>query len=262
MRLLTAVVLAILLSAEAYGDAAAPIPYTWNDITQAKRVDELLAGYVGLAEKEPSRFDLWERVAMLSFAGWRLENTDNRRRIQFARIMGRAARRMLALDENRPEGHHWQGAAIGTLGLARGAMNSLQWAEPVRSAFEKSIALDPTYLDASALCQLGRMYTMIPGVIGSKVLAKEFIEKALHLAPTSTLPHLYWADWLWSEGRNVEALAELARLSQLKPKTEVQYFLYVVNLKKAEEMKRMISEGRERDLLYDVLSDMPPSWID
>lgn len=264
-----AILVSLLLSltvwkATAYADPADPIPYAWSDMTNPHRVDGLIAQYTKALQQDPRNVELRSKTLILLFAAWRMENKDQKKRIVTGKQVVKLSKEWTALDPKHPGAHHWYGAGVGMIALSRGVLNSLQLVPELKNALEKSAALDDSYLDASALCQLGRMYTMLPGFplsLGSHQKAMEYLLLAKKKGPGFTLAQLYYADLLWAMGKNTEALAELEKIAPNKPKTEVQYFTYEVNKDKAVELKKLIESGAPRAPFYDVLSDIQPGLV-
>lgn len=249
----------------AYADPADPIPYPWSDTMNPLRVNALILQYTKALEQDPSNEAVRGKALRLLFVAWRLENKDQKKRIEIGKHVVKLGKQWVALDPNDPGAHHWYGAGVGMIALSRGVLNSMQLVPQLKTALEKSVALDPGYLDASALCQLGRMYTMLPGFplsLGNHKKALEYLVRAKKEAPGFTLAQIYYADLLWAMGRNAEALEELGKIAGNKPKSELQYFTFEVNKDKAVELKKLIESGTKREPFYDVLSDIQPGLVD
>lgn len=259
------VLLLLLPTPRVLADMADPIPYAWSDTLQPDKVEKLTAAYLAAAQKSPANVSFRIHACRLLFVSWRLEKTDQRKRLDYAKLIVKQAKEMVEHKPDRAEGYHWLGAGIGMVGLSRGVLNSLQLVPQIRSNLEKSAALDPNYLDASALLQLGRMYTVLPGFplsVGDKRRAMEYILDSKKRASNFTLTNLYLADLLWALGKNDEAIAEIEKIPAMKPKNEVEYFTYEVNKKKGQELLELIRSGTKREPFYDVLSDIQPGIVD
>lgn len=246
-------------------DPRAPIAYEWEDTVKPDRALALMRKYKEYCDRHPTHYYARELYAQISFANWRLENKDNRKRILYGKLVLDNAKKMVALDPNHAAGYHWLGAAYGMIGLTRGVLNSLQLVPELKKNFERSIELDPNYLGGSALVQMARVYTMLPGFpvsIGDKEKAIKNLVKAKEIAPGFSLTYLYLADLYWHFGRTKEALAELDEIGKRKATSEVEYFLNTVNQEKGKELRKLITSGAPRDPLYDVLSDIQPGLVD
>ncbi len=245
--------------------AAEELPRSrWPELLQPARVDALLTAALQQSKRRPDDFDAHLRVAQVGFYAWRLENKDLKRRLQFANVVLRAGEEAVRLKPNHPGGHHWLGAGVGMIGLTQGVLNSLQLVPRLKDAMEKSVELNPGWLHASAMAQLARLYTMVPGfpvAIGDLDKAEKYAREAIRLEPNYALQRLYLADLLWYRGKNDEALAELARLEKLKPVDELTYFALETSRVKARELAALIRKGETRARFYDVLSDIQPGLV-
>lgn len=241
------------------------LAYTWGDTVLPGKVTSLLAAHLRATQAKPNDYALRNKTAQLAFYAWRLEGKDNKRRLEYARICSKMGLEAVTLKPDLAEGHHWLGAGLGMVGLTRGVLNSLQLVPQIKTAFEKSREIDPDYLDASATLQLGRLLTMLPSFplsIGDKNKALEYVLDGSKRASNQTLAPLYLADLLWSFGKNGEALAELEKIPNMKPKTEIQFFTYETSKRKAVELGNLIRSGAKRQPFYDVLSDIQPGLVD
>ncbi len=236
----------------------------WPETLQPARVESLLNEALHKVQAQPGSIEAHLRVAQLGFYAWRLEKTDNRKRLRIAFRVLEAGEKLLKLDSDHPGGWHWVGAGYGMIGLTKGVLNSLQLVPKIKAPMEKSIALDAGWLHASALAQLSRLYTMIPGFplsIGDAALAEKYAREAISLDPQFALQRLYLADLLWYQGRVREALAELDAFEKLQPVDELSWFSYEVSKPKAAELRERILKGEKRDRFYDVLSDIQPGLV-
>lgn len=263
LRLTFVILLALVsLAPPARADELA---YTWNDTLNPDKVDKLLAGYMRRAKESPADFAAREKAALLSFYAWRLEKSDNARRLQVAKLTVKFGKEMIDLRPDLAPGYHWVGAGLGMVGLTRGVLNSLQLVPQIKIHLERSAQIDPGYIDGNGLATMGRVYTVLPGFplsIGDKEKALQLLLKARKVGPGFTLTQLFLGDLLWALGRADEAIAEFERIAANKPKTEQQFFLYETNKKKAAEVVALIRSGAQRDPFFDVLSDIQPGLVD
>lgn len=246
------------------GHAAEAPAYTWEDTLNKQRVDQLVVAHAKLAQADPTDVESRLKAAQLCYYAWRLENKDNKRRLDIGKLALKLAKEVIAIDPKHPGGHLWAGAAMAMIGLPRGILNSLQLVPEGKAHLEKSIALDPRYLNGIAYTLMGHAYHVVPGFplsIGDKTKAQEYLAKARQSDPGSSMNLLFIADLLWDLGRNQEALEVLAILPTLKPKTELEFFLYSTNKRKADELVALIKSGATRDPLFDVISDVKPGLV-
>lgn len=260
--------LIVALAFAAFGAAPAfaeePIAYTWEDTLDKRKVNRLVVAFAKQAQADPSDVGSRLKAAQLCYYAWRLEDKDNKRRIEIAKLSLKLAKEVIALNSKHPGGHLWAGAAMAMIGLPRGVLNSLQLVPEGKAYFEKSIENDPAYMNGMAYTLMGHAYHVVPGFplsIGDKKKAQEYLAKARQSDPGSSMNLLFIADLLWDLGRNQEALEVLAILPTLKPKTELEYFLYTTNKRKADELVALIKSGATRDPLFDVISDIKPGLV-
>lgn len=239
--------------------------YTWEDTLDKQKVDRLVVAYAKLAQANPADIEPRLKAAQLCYYAWRLEDKDNKRRIDIAKLAVKMGKEAIAINPKHPGGHLWAGAGLAMIGLPRGVLNSLQLVPEGKAYFEASIKLDPTYLNGMAYTLMGHAYHVVPGFpisIGDKKRAQEYLAKARQSDPGSSMNLLFIADLLWDVGRNQEALEVLAILPTLKPKNELEHFLYTTNKRKADELVALIKSGGTRDPLFDVISDIKPGLVD
>ncbi|MFA5908354.1 MAG: TRAP transporter TatT component family protein [Vicinamibacterales bacterium] len=120
-----------------------------------------------------------------------------------------AARAAIAIDANRPEGHFWLAANMGALAESFGLRQGIKYRSQIRNALEKSLKLDPAFLQGSADRAIGRWYFKVPGLFGgSNRKSEEHLRKALTYNPRSVISHIFLADTLADMGRTDEARKE------------------------------------------------------
>jgi len=124
-----------------------------------------------------------------------------------------AARKAIAAEPNRPEGHFWMAANMGTLAESFGLRQGLKYRKPVKEALETTLRLDPAFQQGSADRALGRWYLKVPGLFGgSHTQAEAHFRASLRYNPNSTASHFFLAELLIDDGRKDEARAELQRV--------------------------------------------------
>ena len=117
-----------------------------------------------------------------------------------------AARKAIAIDAARPDGHFWMAANMGALAESFGLRQGIRYRTPVREALERVLKIDAPYLDGSADRALGRWYYKVPGLFGGdKRKSEAHLRKALSYAPASIISHLFLAETLIALDRPAEA---------------------------------------------------------
>jgi len=124
-----------------------------------------------------------------------------------------AARAAIALEPQRPEGHFWLAANMGTLAESFGLRNGLRYRGPVKDELEAVLKLDPAFMNGSADRVLGRWYFRVPRLFGgSNKRAEEHLRASLKYDENSTISRFFLAEVLIDENRTQEARAELQKI--------------------------------------------------
>jgi tetratricopeptide (TPR) repeat protein len=132
-----------------------------------------------------------------------------------------AARTAVALEPNRPEGHFWMAATMGTLAESFGLRAGLRYRGPVKQELETVLRLDPSFMNGVAHRVLGRWYYRVPRLFGgSNKRAEEHLRASLKYDEHSTISHFFLAEVLLDEGRRTEARAELQKVLDAPTSTE------------------------------------------
>lgn len=162
----------------------------------------------------PDDFEVLWRVSRLSYYGGFFalpQGATSEEKMNVFQVgvdAGDKARRMAA---GRVEGHYWYAVTIGGWGIAKGILNALSSAKPMREALTEAIKIDPKYHYAGPLRVRGRLYNKLPGIVsfGDNKLALEDLKKAVSLAPESKLNHIYLAEVQSKLNSKTEALKTL-----------------------------------------------------
>lgn len=124
-----------------------------------------------------------------------------------------AGRKALAAQPNRPEGHFWLAANMGTLAESFGTRQGLKYRKPVREELETVLRIDPAFQQGSADRALGRWYFKVPRLFGGgNKEAEAHLRAALRYNPNSTASHFFLAEVMLGDGRKSEARAELQQV--------------------------------------------------
>ncbi len=124
-----------------------------------------------------------------------------------------AARQAIAAQPDRPEGHFWLAADMGTLAESFGLRAGLRYRKPVKNELETALRLDPSFMQGSPDRVLGRWYFRVPRLFGgSNSRAEEHLRASLTYDNQSTIGHVFLAEVLIDEGRKNDAREELQRV--------------------------------------------------
>lgn len=200
------------VSAVCYAFAQAP---TSNDPDQLYRHREDL-------EVAGQAADLWQARARTDFeSAWKLsricywigehEAGPMRRRALERGIEG--GEEAIRLRPDRPEGHFWLAANMGTLAESSGIVQGLKYRGRIKQELERAIAADPQWQGGSADAALGQWYFEVPRLFGgSQAKAEAHLRQALAYDADNRLALSLMADMLVATGRHAEAQMLLQRL--------------------------------------------------
>jgi hypothetical protein len=124
-----------------------------------------------------------------------------------------AARRAIALQQARPEGHFWLAANMGALAESFGLRQGLKYRKDIKAELEEVLRLDPAYEAGSADRALGRWYFKVPGLFGgSNEKSEQHLRKSLTYDANSTASWFFLAETLEDMGRKTDARAALQQV--------------------------------------------------
>ena len=159
---------------------------------------EALSKYREAAVKAENKFEVfWKLSRIFYYIGARTESKKEKNVIFGQGIY--YAKKAVALEPEKPDGHYWLGVNYGVYGEARGVLKSLSLVKPIKDAMNKVIELDREYEDGGPDRVLGRVYFKVPGIAGgSKDKSLEHLLKSKELGPNDALTRCYLADTLLS----------------------------------------------------------------
>jgi tetratricopeptide (TPR) repeat protein len=158
-----------------------------------------------LRAKEPANFEVVYRVAEYKYYLADRE-TDKAKRLKLYEAAIEAAKRAIAIDANRVEGHFWLAANDGEYADLKGAMSALGLVKTVRKEFEAALAIDPAYKNGAIYLALGRLDLEVPRLFGgndARGLAR--LEAGYKAAPTNAELKMTLAETYEKKGRKAEA---------------------------------------------------------
>jgi hypothetical protein len=77
-----------------------------------------------------------------------------------------AARKAVALDGSRVEGHFWLAATNGALADMKGGISSIGLVKTIRKEFQTALAIDPAYENGASYLALGEIDLNLPRLLG------------------------------------------------------------------------------------------------
>ena len=121
-----------------------------------------------------------------------------------------AGRKAVAINPQRPEGHFWIAANMGSLAESFGLRQGLKYRGRIRDELETVLKIDAGFQQGSADRALGRWYYKVPGLFGGdKKKSEAHLRKALAYNPQSVITRLFLAETLIELNRRDEAKKEL-----------------------------------------------------
>jgi len=178
------------------------------NLASARRAAEIWAAALAA---DPRDFDAAWKLARADY--WLGGHGPERERRTFLEQGIEAGRKAVAAQSNRPEGHFWIAANMGTLAESFGLRQGLKYRKPVKEELETVLRLDAAFMQGSADRALGRWYFKVPGLFGgSDKQAEAHLRASLKYNPNSTSSHFFLAEVLIDAGRKNDARAELQKV--------------------------------------------------
>jgi tetratricopeptide (TPR) repeat protein len=185
-------------------------------LASARQAAEIWAADVGHDSKT---FESAWKLARVCY--WLGNHAPQNERRTFLERGIAAARQAVAAQANRPEGHFWIAANMGTLAESFGLRAGLKYRKPVKEELETVLRLDPSFMDGSADRVLGRWYFRVPRLFGgSNTRAEEHLRASLKYDANNTVSHFFLAEVLFDEGRDKEGRTELQQVLDAPPNAQ------------------------------------------
>jgi len=161
--------------------------------------------------REPQAFDAaWKLARVCYWLGGHAPDAERRGFLDRGIDAGQKA---VSLSPDRPEGHFWIAANMGTLAESFGLRAGLKYRKPVKQELETVLRLDPAFMDGSADRVLGRWYFRVPGLFGgSSKEAEAHLLASLKYDDRSTITHYFLAELYQDQGRRSDARGELQKV--------------------------------------------------
>jgi tetratricopeptide (TPR) repeat protein len=178
------------------------------NLASARRAYEL---WTEEFKNDPASFETAWKLARVNY--WLGGHAPQEERRRFLESGIEAARKAVTLAPNRPEGHFWLAANMGTLAESFGLRAGLKYRGPVKEELETVLRIDPSFMNGSADRVLGRWYDRVPGLFGgSDKKAEAHLRASLEYDEHSTVSRYFLADLLLDQGRKSEARTELQKI--------------------------------------------------
>jgi tetratricopeptide (TPR) repeat protein len=184
-----------------------------GDVSKARRAAELWEQQL---RNNGGDFDAAWKLARARF--WLGTHAGENERKTFLEQGIAAGRIAVSQKPNRPEGHFWIAANMGSLAEAFGLRQGLKYRGNIRDELLTVLRLDPAFQQGSADRALGRWYLKVPGLFGgSKKKSEEHLRRSLTYNQNSISSRFFLAETLLEMDRKADALAELRRVGELQP---------------------------------------------
>jgi tetratricopeptide (TPR) repeat protein len=158
-----------------------------------------------LTAREPSNYEAWWRLARARYYAGDRENDQTKKTKLFLSGV-EAAKKAVATDAKRVEGHFWFGANEGEYADLRGALQSLGLVKTIRKEFEAALAIDPSYEGGAIYSALGQIDLNLPRLFGgNERRGIERLEAGLKAGPDNAELKVTLAEVYQKKGRRDEA---------------------------------------------------------
>ncbi len=111
----------------------------------------------------------------------------------------------------------WQAIILSSYAGAKGGLGALDLAEKARDIAMAAAKIDEKALDAGALTSLGVLYYKVPGWpvgFGSDKKAKQYLDRALAIAPGALDVNYFYGDFMIEQGEKAKAREFLEKALQ------------------------------------------------
>ena len=155
--------------------------------------------------RESSNYEGWWRLARARYyAGDR--EADKAKKPRLFQMGVEAAKKAVALDGNRVEGHFWYGANEGEYADLKGALQSLGLVKTIRKEFEAALAINPAYEGGAIYSALGQIDLNLPRLFGgNERRGIERLEAGLKVGAENAELKVTLAEVYQKKGRRDEA---------------------------------------------------------
>ena len=176
------------------------------DLETANKALDLYRQALGVAE---DKYESYWKISRIQYYVGAHSPEKKDKKIIFSQGIYHA-KKAVALQPEKPDGHYWLGVNNGKYGETRGVMKSLSLVKPIKKSMFKIIEVDRGYEDGGADRVLGRVFFKVPGIAGgSKDKSLEHLEKSKELGPEDPITRVYLAETYLAKNRVEDARAEL-----------------------------------------------------
>lgn len=154
---------------------------------------------------EPSNYEAWWRLARLKYYLADREK-DSSKKSKMLQTGIDAARKAVAIEDKRVEGHFWFAANQGEYADLKGALQSLNLVKTIRKEFEAALAINPAYENGAIYSALGQIDLNLPRLLGGNDRRGiERLEEGMKVGPNNAELAVTLAEVYGKKGRRDEA---------------------------------------------------------
>ena len=185
----------------------------------AREERENVRASLGLLQRvlAPTDYEvLWRLGRALFFLG---QEAQHRRDARSYHAQGvQASERAARLKPERVEGHFWLGVNAALLARLENPFHALRHALRARRELERAARIDPAHHGAGPLRVIGRLQHKLPRFLGGgRERARASFQRAIEIAPASTVTRLYFAEMLLEMGNADQARIQLEAILNAPP---------------------------------------------
>ena len=189
----------------------------WDQRGDLAKAKEGLAKYQDALLKNEDAYGVYWRMARIEYwIGDHATSNDEKKSVFGQGIYH--AKKAVALEPNKVEGHYWLGVNYGSYGEAKGVLKSLSLVSPIKDEMRRVLAIDKTFDDGGADRVLGRVFYELPGFFGgSNHKSLEHLLRSKELGPRVGLTRIYLADTYLALNNVAKAREELEFVIAMEP---------------------------------------------
>ena len=184
-----------------------------QDMANVARGLDLLRADVA---QDPKDYEAWWRIS--KFICYQARHAASSDKMKLLDSGVDAAKKAVALQPNRVEGHYWLGANYDLTAEVRGYWRGLWFVESIRREMEAVTRLDPDYDQAGGLRTLARIDFRAPFFLGGdKRRSMQLLKECLGRYPENSKVMLYLSDSEIALGLRDDARNTLEQVLKLCP---------------------------------------------
>src|SRR5262249_12082187 len=158
-----------------------------------------------LTARDPSNYEAWWRLARLRYY-LADRQSDQSKKSKLLQAGVEAAKKAVAIEDKRVEGHFWYAANEGEYADLKGVLQSLGLVKTIRKEFESALAINPAYENGTIFSALGQIDLNLPRILGgNEKRGIERLEAGLKVGPGNAELKVTLAEVYIKKGRKDEA---------------------------------------------------------